>query len=31
MTVIMYCSFYPSYTHVFGEPPQQQQQLQEIE
>ncbi|MGB7480047.1 MAG: BPSS1780 family membrane protein [Burkholderiaceae bacterium] len=23
LTVIMYCSFYPTYTHLFGRPPQQ--------
>jgi len=22
LTVIMYCSFYPTYTHMFGEPPE---------
>lgn len=31
MTVVMYCSFYPTYTYVFGPPPRQQEQRQEIE
>jgi len=22
LTVIMYCSFYPTYTEMFGEPPE---------
>jgi hypothetical protein len=29
MTVVMYCSFYPTYTYVFGKPPEPAARLEQ--